>query len=64
MGARTYEFEIRSWEVVITSSVSSSDGSFCCCSRSDVGNRLSDIAGELYPVCGSRIDDAMLTLFN
>lgn len=61
----TYKFEICACEVVVrTSSVSSRDGSSCCCSRSNVGIRLSDMAGELYPVCGSRIDDAMLTLFN
>lgn len=36
----------------------------CSCSRSNVGIRLSDIAGELYPVWGSRIDDVMLTVSN
>jgi hypothetical protein len=64
VGRCTYEFEICSCEDVMTGPVSSREGSSCRCSVSNVGIRLSDTAGELYPVCGSRIDDAMLTLFN
>lgn len=52
----TYEFEICSCEVVRTGSMS------CSSSWSNVGIRLSDIAGESCSVRGSRTNDAMLTV--